>query len=355
MSDRVRVVVADHSAFVRRAVERMLSSEPGIDVVGEASTGHEAIAVAIRLRADVVILAVDVPDIDGAEALRAIISRAPAGVLMLSTPTPQGAQITLNALEAGAVDFVDKTGTGSEMDIYDIGAQLREKVLAVAGAAMRQPRPVAAAGLAAAREAAQTARAAETDRQYDVVVIGASTGGPRALAQLLSDLPADFGAGVVVAQHMPPGFTRTLADRLDRRCPLHVREAADGDRILPGIVLVSPGGAHATLERRGKRLRLRVDAGPSELIHKPSVDRLFHSAVDACGARAVGVVLTGMGDDGSRGLAALRAAGSYTISESEATATIFGMPRAAAAAAERVLPLSQIAPFLVSLCAPERV
>lgn len=372
MGDPIRVLVADHSAFVRRAVERMLSSMPEISVVGEAATGEEAIALARQLRPDVLILDVDMPEIDGIEALRTIMAEAPTAVLMLSPSTRRGARTALQALEAGAVDFLDRSPGRTEMDIYDLAPQLREKVLAVAGAAMAAADTSAGAGASTAAmpgaDASAGAGTAEipdspvapearspvsaAQSRYEVVVIGASTGGPRALAEVLAELPPDFPCALVIAQHMPPGFTLTLADRLDRRCALQVREACDGDRIAPGNVLVSPGGAHVEIERRAGRLRLRVDSGPTDLIYRPSVDRLFRSAAEACGPRAVGVVLTGMGDDGSRGLAALRDAGGYTLAESEATAIIFGMPRAAAAAAERVLPLPRIAPFLATLCSP---
>lgn len=352
MDDPIRVLIADHSAFVRRALERMLSSEPAFEVVGEAATAEESIALARRLRPDVVILDVAMPDMDGMEALHAIMAEAPTGVLMLSTPSRDGAGATLSALEAGAVDFLDRTGVATEMDIYDLAPQLREKVIAVAGAVVREPSGGASGSGLVTHLPSMRVRTRPVERPFDVVVIGASTGGPRALAEVLTQLPADFPAGVVIAQHMPPGFTRTLADRLDRRCALEVREAGDGEPIAPGTVLVGAGGAHITVQRRGKRLRVRVDDGPTELIHRPSIDRLFHSAAEACGSRAIGVVLTGMGDDGSRGLGALREAGSYTIAESESTAVIFGMPRAAAAAAERVLPLAEIGPCLTALCAP---
>lgn len=356
MGDRIRVLIADDSPFVRRAVERMLSTTPQIEIVGDAATGTEAIEKTKQLRPDVVILDVNMPEMDGLEALRAIMAEAPTGVLMLSTLTSRGARITISALELGAVDFLDKSSAGTVMDIYGLAPQLREKVIAVAGAAIREPGAAAAIDAEppdsdpAAPSATPATPSGAAACDYDVVVIGASTGGPRALSEVLSNLPADFGAGIVVAQHMPAGFTQTLADRLDRRSHLAIREAADGDAVLPGEALISPGGTHLTLKRRGGSLVARVDDGPSTLLHRPSVDRLFESAVAACGDRVVGVILTGMGDDGSRGLARIREAGGRTIAESEETAIIYGMPRAAASAAERVLPLPRIADRLVSLC-----
>lgn len=355
MGDRIRVLIADDSPFIRRAVERMLSTTPQIEVVGDASTGAEAIEKTKLLRPDVVILDVNMPEMDGLEALRAIMAEAPTGVLMLSTLTSRGARITMNALELGAVDFLDKSSAGKVMDIYGLAPQLREKVIAVAGAALREPgtAPTMDAEAPPAQAEPPVTPAAPTRIprcQYDVIVVGASTGGPRALSEVLSNLPKDLGAGVVIAQHMPAGFTQTLADRLDRRSQLAIREAADGDVVRPGEALVSPGGTHLTLERRNDDLVTRIDDGPTALLHRPNVDLLFDSAVATCGDRVIGVVLTGMGDDGSRGLAGIREAGGRTIAESEETAIIYGMPRAAASAAERVLPLPRIADRLVSLC-----
>lgn len=181
-------------------------------------------------------------------------------------------------------------------------------------------------------------------------MIGASTGGPRALLEVLSSLPAELPTGVVIAQHMPPGFTATLAERLDRHCALAAAEARDGDSVVPGRILVAPGGEQIRLERLAAGLAVRVEAGPKGLVHRPSVDYLFASAAEVCGARVVGVVLTGMGDDGAHGLRALRDAGARTLAESQETAVIFGMPKAAARDAEQVLPLSRIGPAIHDLC-----
>lgn len=347
MGEPVRVLIADDSAFVRRAVARMLSGMPEIEVVGNAASGEEAIRLATELHPDVVILDVNMPGMDGIEALRNIMSEAPTGVLMLSTLTRQGAGTTLNALELGAVDFLDKTSAGTVMNLYSLAPLLREKVLAVAGAAVQAP-PAAGAGEPAP---VRPPPAAADIRMchYDVVAIGASTGGPRALAEIVSHLPDSFGAGVVVAQHMPAGFTETLADRLDRRSPLEISEGRDGDEVKPGRVLVIPGGKHGKVARERGRLVLRVSDG-ADLIHRPNINLLFESVAAAVGSRGIGVVLTGMGDDGARGLAELREAGGHTVAESESTAVIFGMPRAAAKSAEEILPLQQIGERLVALC-----
>lgn len=351
MAEPVRVLIADDSAFVRRAVMRMLEPNPDIEVVGTATTGAEALRLTKTLHPDVVILDVNMPELDGLEALQRIMEDAPTGVLMLSTQTKQGARTTLTALELGAVDFLDKTSAGTTMDIYALAPLLREKVLAAAGATVR---PLTGEAESRARRPEPPPVPGRTC-PFDLVVIGASTGGPRALAEVVSSLPADLGAGVVIAQHMPSGFTQTLADRLDRRSALSVREARDGSTVRPGEVLVAPGGRQARIAREGDALAVRVDDGPSDLLHRPSVDLLFRSAAEAVGSRAVGVVLTGMGDDGALGLRALHDAGAVTFAESESTAVIYGMPRAAAAVADRVLPLPEVGPAVVALCSGDEL
>lgn len=345
MTDAVRVLIVDDSAFVRRAVERMLSAEPGLEVAGTGTTGAEAVELAGRLRPHVIVMDVNMPEMDGLEALRRIMTETPTPVVMMSTQTRQGAETTLRALELGAVDFIDKSAAGTAMDIHGLAPLLREKILAAAGASVSPPAEPAGR-VAPAKAPSGTGRTGP----YELVVVGASTGGPRALVELLSRLPAGFAAGIVVAQHMPSGFTETLAERLDRCSPLRVAEARDRDPVRPATALLVPGGMQAALERVDGEILVRVDAGPGHLLHRPSVDRLFRSAAQVAGARTVGVVLTGMGDDGAVGLRAVRDAGGRTLAESEETAVIYGMPRSAAAAAERILPLQEIAAALRALC-----
>ncbi|HEX8318810.1 chemotaxis-specific protein-glutamate methyltransferase CheB [Longimicrobium sp.] len=342
-----RVLLVDDSAFVRRATERMLGPLPGVTVVGGARDGEEALAQVRALRPDLVIMDVEMPGMDGMAALESIMRECPTPVLLLSSHTQAGAEITLRALEAGAVDFMDK-GAGTGMDIHALAPLLREKVAAALrartaprAAPPHPPRP-------SSSRAGATASAARQGR-YEVVAIGSSTGGPRALAELVPALPAGFAAAVVIAQHMPHGFTETLAERLDRRSPLHVAEARDGDPVVPGTVLIAPGGRQMAVKRAADgTLSIRLWDDPASL-HKPCVDTLFDSVARAAGSAAVGVVLTGMGNDGAEGLARIRAAGGRGLVESARTAVIDGMPAAARPSAERDVDLEEMAGVLASI------
>lgn len=337
MGERTEVLVVDDSPFIRRAVERMLEPLEGVEVVGTATDGGEAIEMAQRLRPDLIILDIVMPEVDGLEAIRRIMATAPTPILVLSSEAEPGADTTLRALELGAVDFISKSEAGSRMDIYALAPILREKVAAVAES--RVPGEVKAPeDIAPPRPRGSTRSSA-----YEILALGASTGGPRALASILFGLPREFPAGIVIAQHMPPGFTRTLAERLDRRAALAVREATDGDRVEPGVALIGVGGRQVTVARGHDGLIVRVPSHSDRLLHRPSVDILLRSVAASSGERAVAAVLTGMGQDGAEGLEAIRAAGGRTFAESEESAVIFGMPRAAAPHAERVLPLDQLA------------
>jgi len=328
----------------------MLSSQPDIRVVGTATNGTEAVEMVKQLAPDVVIMDVNMPELDGLQALQQIMAIAPTSVLMMSTLTKEGARTTLRALDLGAIDFVDKTAAGTVMDIYGLAPVLREKVRAVAGATLPRSSPVITPPPAVGAGGRAGRARIPHHSKFEVVVVGTSTGGPRALVELLSRLPGDLDAGIVIAQHMPAGFTQTLAERLNKRSKLEVEEASDGDEVVPGLALLAPGGSQMSLERVGGKLITRVEAGPSELLYRPSVNLLFHSAAEVVGARAVGVILTGMGDDGATGLQAMRNVGARTLAESEESAVIYGMPRAAASAAERVLPLPDIAAWLSQIC-----
>ncbi len=333
MSDRIRVLVVDDSAFVRKAVGRMLATADDIEVVGYAKDGLEGLELARQLKPDVVTLDVRMPRLGGLETLERLMAEQPLPVLLMSTLTQEGAEVTLRGLELGAMEFVDKSSV-QPMSMLSLADELVTKIRALGGARVRsRPQPKPAPVKAPGRVTAQC------------VVIGASTGGPAALQAVVSGLPAAFPAAVVIVQHIPRGFSRSLAERLDARSAIPVREARHGDAVEPGQVLLAPAGIHTRIVRAGSGIEVALEEEPSEALHRPSVDVLMLSAADVYGARALGVVLTGMGSDGTEGLRAIRERGGLTLAESAETCVIFGMPKAAidAGVIERTLPLDRIA------------
>jgi two-component system, chemotaxis family, protein-glutamate methylesterase/glutaminase len=334
-----RVFVVDDSAFVRRALTRILDRATGFQVVGEAADAVEALERIPPLDPDLVTLDVALPGMDGLQLLRALLRWNPRlRVLMLSAHTRQGATATVDALAAGAVDFIDK----SSFNVMDLES-LRREVLEKMDACTRRPAPAAPVPSPAALEPAAAAHCA-------ICVIGASTGGPAALQRLLEPLPATFPLPIVVVQHMPVGFTRPFADRLGGLCRLNVAEAVEGERLAPGKVRIAPAGVHL---RVTGNLALVLPAEPATARHIPSIDLTMKSAERARPGRVLGILLTGMGEDGAEGMQAIRAGGGLTIAESEASCVVYGMPRAAweRGGASCRLSLSEIAAFLGRLTA----
>jgi two-component system chemotaxis response regulator CheB len=347
----IRVLAVDDSAFVLRAIERMAADWDGVRLVGTARNGAEAIAEAAALEPDVIVMDISMPGVDGIEALERIMSTKPIPVILFSSLAKEDAEVTLRGLELGAVDFIDKGSAGSAMDIHTLGPVLHRKILDAAGASPADPgaAPLPLPVVELPREAAAASSA------YDVIVIGTSTGGPRALGRILPRLPADLGAAILVVQHMPEGFTRSLAERLDRISVIGVCEAKGGMALAPGKAFIAPAGMEFSVEapaNGGLRARVRPPSG--RFRHDPSVDGVLLSVAEAAGSRAIGVILTGMGEDGAEGLKVLREAGGRTIAESRNTTVIDGMPRAARPAAEFIAPLDSIAQTLVDLCAGRR-
>ncbi|HSM35357.1 MAG TPA: chemotaxis-specific protein-glutamate methyltransferase CheB [Longimicrobiales bacterium] len=346
----VRVLAVDDSAFILRAIERMAADWAGVRLVGTARNGEEAVAEAAALEPDVIILDISMPGVDGLEALARIMSAKPVPVILFSSLAQADADVTLRGLELGAVDFVDKGSAGTAMDVHALAPLLHRKILDAAGASPVDPREHPA--LPAIERPPEVARAPSA---YDLIVVGTSTGGPRALGRIIPRLPADFGASIVVVQHMPEGFTRSLAERLDRNSAIPVSEARHGAALEPGEAFIAPAGMEFSVQSDGEGvLRAHVGAPTGRFRHAPSVDGVLLSAADVVGPRAIGVVLTGMGEDGAEGLKALRDAGGRTIAESRNTTIIDGMPRAARPAAEIVAPLDFIAQVLVDLSAGRR-
>ncbi len=328
----IRVAIADDSSFLRKAVARMLASEPGIELVGSAARGEELLENLGRWRPDAVILDLSMPGIGGLATLDEIMARRPVPVIILSTYSRKGAPQTIEALHRGAVDFVDK----QQFSLVDFEA-LRQ---VLAGKIREVTTPRRAASPAAAPPKRPPA---EEGGIPEVVLIGASTGGPPAIERILRDLGGDVPVPVLVVQHMPAGFTRAFAERLNIQLPLEVREPVDGEPLQPGTVYIARGGFHLRIVPGRQRLAAAVSSEPRDTPHRPSVDELFGSAA-AAGVRAVAILLTGMGHDGAEGMAKLAAQGALTIAQDEATSTIFGMPRAAAAigAVREMLPLAEI-------------
>jgi two-component system chemotaxis response regulator CheB len=289
-----------------------------------------------ELRPDVVTLDVKMPRMGGLEALRRIMAECPTPVLLLSSHTSEGAEVTLRGLELGAMDFVDKSSVQGHMNLLGLADELLAKVRALASVPRER--------LAAVAHPLRPAPGGE-DRHAEVVVIGTSTGGPSALQVIVPRLPRGLSSAILIVQHMPAGFTRSLADRLDQRSAVPVREAQDGEPVPGGCVLIAPGGLHMKVRRRGGHMRVWLDPEPHAALHRPSVDVLMASVAKAYGPRAMGVVLTGMGADGVEGLRAIRDAGGRTLAESQETCIIYGMPKAAveAGVVERTAPLSRVA------------
>ncbi len=343
MVTKIRVLVVDDSALVRSLLSEIINREPDMSCVGAASDPLVAREMIRQLAPDVITLDVEMPRMDGIDFLGKLMRLRPMPVLMVSTLTERGAEVTLRALELGAVDFVAKPRIGVADGLRQLGEDICAKLRTAAQAQVRRlPSPAASTPQ---RPAAPGLGRLSTEK---IVFIGASTGGTEATRELLMGLPADAPA-VVITQHMPPGFTRSYAARLDSLCRIRIKEAADGDRILPGHGYIAPGGLHLTVERSGANYLARVRDGDPINRHKPSVEALFESAARVVGPNALGVMLTGMGADGAKAMKAMRDAGSYNICQDEASCVVFGMPREAIAqgAAHEVLSLQRIAPALL--------
>jgi two-component system chemotaxis response regulator CheB len=331
----IRVLVVDDSAFVRKALSRMLGDAPDIEVVGTAVDGQDGLEKVLSLRPTVITLDVKMPRVDGLEALRRIMSECPTPVLLLSSITSEGADVTLRGLELGALDFVDKSSVQGSMNLLGLADELRAKVRALAGAHRRAP---------AARPAPRPSETQAERGKVQAVVIGTSTGGPAALQAIIPRLPPTLPVPILIVQHMPVGFTRSLAERLDQKSALVVREARDGEPPQTGRVLIAPAGRHLKLRRVQGEPRLWLDHEPESALHRPSVDVLMQTAARVYSSGVLGILLTGMGSDGVEGLRAIKAAGGRTLAQSEDSCVIFGMPKAAmdAGVVHRAVPLERV-------------
>ncbi|MBM4246978.1 MAG: chemotaxis response regulator protein-glutamate methylesterase [Deltaproteobacteria bacterium] len=354
---KIRVLVVDDAVVIRRLLGDCLAGDAEIEVVGAAANGRIALAKIPQVNPDVVTLDVEMPEMNGLETLIEIRKTHPRlPVIMFSTLTERGAAATLDALSAGANDYVTKPSNCGSVTVamQRVRDDLVPKIRQLTGRAIAADAPAGARRDGAGSSLAKVAPVVPLQRRpavprgtapIAVAAIGVSTGGPNALAELVPQLPGDLPVPVVIVQHMPPLFTRLLAERLDERSGLHVREGAAGDVLVPGRVYLAPGGHHMTVVRNGPRVQLALNDDPPENSCRPAVDVLFRSVVATYGAGTLGVILTGMGQDGLRGCELVRDAGGQVLAQDEATSVVWGMPGfvARAGLAERILPLKSIA------------
>lgn len=361
----VKVLVVDDSGFFRRRVSEILASDPAIQVVGTATNGREAIDQVLALKPDVVTMDYEMPMMDGITAVRNIMQRCPTPVLMFSSLTHEGARVTLDALDAGAVDFLPKNFEDISRNPEKVKQMLCEKVHSIArsnrrvGALAPPPAPSAPAHAPSAAPRPTTAPssspapaaapAALKRKSYRLVAIGTSTGGPVALQRVLTQLPGNFPAPIVLIQHMPAAFTKAFAERLDKLCRISVKEAEDGDVLRPGLALLAPGGKQMMVDPRGV---VKILPGDERLNYKPCVDITFGSAAKSFADKVLAVVLTGMGADGREGARLLKQGGSQVWAQDEASCVIYGMPMAIVKAnlADAVYSLDDIGRHLAEAC-----
>lgn len=347
MSGKIKVMVVDDSAVVRQTMVDILTSDPEIEVISTASDPYVAARRLKEQVPDVITLDVEMPRMDGLTFLRKIMSQHPIPVVMCSSLTDDGSDTALKALEYGAVDIITKPRIGTRQFLEESRVRVCDAVKAAANARLRKlsPRTLEASAKLTADAVLPVARnRSMIETTEKVVVVGASTGGTEALRIFLEVLPPDV-PGIVIVQHMPEQFTSSFAQRLDALCRISVQEARDGDTVLRGRALIAPGNRHCLLKRSGARYYVEIKDGPLVSRHRPSVDVLFRSTARYAGANAVGVIMTGMGDDGARGMREMKDAGAHTLAQDEASCVVFGMPNEAVkhGGVEQVVPLERIA------------
>jgi two-component system chemotaxis response regulator CheB len=347
---KIRVLVVDDSALVRSLLAEIINRQPDMECVGSANDPLIAREMIRELNPDVLTLDIEMPRMDGIDFLGRLMRLRPMPVLMISTLTERGAEVTMRALELGAVDFVAKPRIGVADGLSELSSQIVEKVRIASSAHIKRALTAPAVSSAGASAPARTAVASlgrvSTEK---LICIGASTGGTEAIKEVLMRMPAD-SPGIVITQHMPPGFTTSFAARLNSLCQITVKEAVNGERILPGHAYIAPGGMQFRVGRSGANYVAAVEDGELVNRHKPSVEVLFKSAASVVGRNAFGIMLTGMGNDGAKAMREMKDAGSYNFVQDEASCIVFGMPREAIlhGAADEVLPLTAIAPALLA-------
>ncbi|MGE5417137.1 MAG: protein-glutamate methylesterase/protein-glutamine glutaminase [Acidobacteriota bacterium] len=346
---KIRVLVVDDSAFMRRVISDIINKQPDMEAIGTSRNGKEALEKIKEMTPDVVTLDVEMPVMDGLEALERIMTEEPMPVIMLSSLTQSGADATMRALQRGAVDFIPKPSGTVSLDIEKVSDEIINKIRVAAGArasvrrlTIPPPTPIITRP--------QLVKQATVQGQLEkMVVIGTSTGGPKALHEVIPQLPGNLAAGVLVVQHMPPGFTKSLAERLDSLSNVNVKEAEDGEPVYPGCVYIAPGDFHLKVKQSGgpgsRRLNISLTKDPAVSGHRPSVDAMFESAISEFWSPMVGVVMTGMGADGAKGVIGIKQKGGIVIAEDKSTCIVFGMPKSVieTGCADKIVPLPQIA------------
>jgi two-component system chemotaxis response regulator CheB len=352
----VRVMVVDDSPLVRKIAADILQRDPDVSVVATAPSGELALKKVEKAAPDVITMDIEMPGMGGLSAIGEIMEKRPTPIIVLSASAQSGAEKTVRALERGAIDFIAKPAGSLSGGIDDIAAELIGKVKAAARVRLKEvngPEKKQAPELEGRRhEGGSEPGPGNTKQSFELVAVGSSTGGPVALKQILTALPGDLPAGVVVVQHMPPVFTNAFAKRLDALCQVRVKEAEDGDPIRPGLVLIAPGGYHMTVTRTTAEAHALLNCDEPVMGLRPSVDVLLDSVARVYGSRALGVILTGMGRDGARGMAALKGKGGTVIAQDKDTSVIFGMNREVInnGNADEVLPVGSIAEYITKRC-----
>ena len=366
----IKILVVDDSAFMRKAISMMLESDPSIKVVGTARDGEEGVEKVRRLKPDLVTMDIEMPRMDGLAALREIMMKCPTPVMMISSITTEGAEATLEALELGAVDFIPKQSSYVSLDIVKIRDDLLKKIKDIVHRkhhlmAMYRQRQFSRLAKSSPSAVATPAPPKKDythvsiDRpkvvgkrlhRVEIIAIGSSTGGPPALQKVIPALPGNLPVGVVIAQHMPPMFTKSLADRLNGLSKVTVREAVDGEILEPGTVLIAPGGQHLTVKKRGTKAVIHISPEPKDTLYHPCIDVMFHSVANEFGKATMGVMLTGMGSNGLDGSRNLKERGGVLIAQNEETCVVYGMPRAVIEAniVDHVAPIDTVSDEMLS-------
>lgn len=350
---KIKVLVVDDSAFMRKVIADMITSDPNMEVVGVAKNGEEALQMIVSTKPDVVTMDVEMPKMDGLTALKQIMEVSPMPVIMLSSLTTNGAVETLKALDYGAFDFITKPTSLIKVSAPEVRDELLSKIRIASRTkvnkpmvTIRQPRPVASV----TKEDLPKAKLATGKTKFKkLIAIGTSTGGPRALQDVIPFLPGDIDAGILIVQHMPPGFTKSLAERLDSMSQIRVKEAEDGDVIVAGVAYLAPGDSHIKVTKQAGQFVIKLDNGERVSGHKPSVDALMYSIVELNDRNIIGVIMTGMGADGADGLSKVKANKGFIIAQDEESCVVFGMPKSTIklGVVDKVVSLNNIANEIV--------